>query len=91
MPLHLELFYSPHCPRCLKAREQLRSLAANWSEEHIQYQELDVLESLDRAVEVGVMQTPSLAVDGEAVAGPVPSPHALEKLLREKLRLKACS
>ena len=86
MAVHLELFYSPYCSRCRKARRQVRSLAAAWSEEHLQFRELDVLQELDRAVALGVLQTPALAIDGELIAGPVPSSQALETLLRRRLR-----
>ena len=86
MAVHLELFYSPFCPRCHKAREQVRSFAASWPAERLQLRELDVLQELERAVAVGVLQTPALAIDGELVAGPVPSKRALETLLRERLK-----
>jgi thioredoxin 1 len=86
MAVHLELFYSPYCSRCRKARQQVRALAAAWSAEHLQFRELDVLQELDRAVAVGVLQTPALAINGELIAGPVPSPRALETMLRQRLK-----
>lgn len=86
MAVHLELFYSPYCPRCRKAREQVRSLTANWPAERLHFRELDVLQELDRAVALGVLQTPALALDGQLIAGPVPSPRALETLLRQRLK-----
>lgn len=86
MAVHLELFYSPYCPRCRKAREQVRSFASNWPSERLQFRELDVLEELDRAVAVGVLQTPALAINGQLVAAPIPSGRALETLLRQTLK-----
>ena len=86
MAVHLELFYSPYCPRCRKAREQVRSLTAHWPTERLQFRELDVLQELDRAVAVGVLQTPALAIDGQLISGPVPSPRSLETLLRQRLK-----
>ena len=86
MALQLEFFYSPYCSRCRKARQQVRSLAASWSKEHLRLRELDVLHELDRAVAVGVLQTPALAIDGELIAGPIPARAALEKLLRQRLK-----
>jgi len=88
MAVSLELFYSPYCPRCRKAREQVRSFAARWPAERLRLRELDVLKELDRAVAVGVLQTPALAVDGKLIAGPVPSRNALEKLLRQRLNTR---
>jgi len=88
MAVSLELFYSPYCPRCRKAREEVRSFAARWPAERLRLCELDVLRELDRAVAVGVLQTPALAVDGKLIAGPVPSRNALEKLLRQRLNTR---
>lgn len=87
MAVHLELFYSPYCSRCRKARERVRAFAADWPAERLRFRELDVLQELDRAVAVGVLQTPALAVDGQLIAGSVPSPRALEKLLWQRLRM----
>jgi len=85
MTVEVEFFYSPYCRRCRKARERLRALAGAWSEEQLRLRERDVLEALDRAVAVGVIQTPALVIDGRLVPGPVPSRRALEKLMREHL------
>jgi len=84
--MQVELFYSPYCPRCRKARAQVRSLTAQWPAERLQFRELDVLQELDRAVTLGVLQTPALAIDGRLIAAPLPSARALERLLRERLR-----
>ncbi len=86
MVVNLELFYSPYCSRCRKAREQVRSFASSWSREQIQLREVDVLQELDRAVAVGVLQTPALAINGELVAAPIPSGRALDTLLRGRIR-----
>ena len=85
MRLHVELFYSPYCPRCRKARQQVRALAAAWSAK-VQFRELDVVQELDRAVSLGVLRTPALAIEGEVIAGPVPSPRSLETLFRKRLK-----
>ena len=47
--------------------------------------EHDVVKSLDRAVAVGVRATPALAIDGELLAGPVPSPRVLRALVRQRI------
>ena len=85
MALDLEIFYSPYCPRCRKARKEVRLLATAWPAARLRYRERDVLEDLERAVAVGVLQTPALAMDGRLIAGPVPSRKALKELLRRRL------
>lgn len=83
MPAELELFYSPYCLHCRKAREQLRVLAGAWSKAGLRLREHDVLEEVDRAVAIGVRKTPALAIDGKLIAGSIPSRRVLERLLRQ--------
>ncbi len=85
MAVRLELFYSPYCPHCGRARALLRALAAVWPPGALQLRELDVVEEIERAVALGVVRTPTLAIDGTLLAGRVISRKALEKLLRERL------
>lgn len=85
MAVRLELFYSPYCPHCGKARALLKALAADWPTGSLQLRELDVVEEIERAVALGVVRTPALAIDGALLAGRVISRKALEKLLRERL------
>lgn len=89
MPLNLELFYSPYCSRCGKTRRALRAFATAWPVERLTLREQNVLEALERAVAVGVTQTPALAIDGKLVPGPVPSVRALAALVRERLSEQA--
>lgn len=86
MTIKLELFYSPFCPSCRKARERVRSIATNWPAGCLEVHELDVVKELDRAVARGVMQTPALAIDGVLVKGSVPSRKMLLSLLRQRLK-----
>lgn len=86
MTIKLELFYSPYCPRCRKARERVRSIAASWPAGSLEVHELDVVKELDRAVARGVMQTPALAIDEVLVKGSVPSGEMLLALLRQRLK-----
>ncbi|MGH8130819.1 MAG: glutaredoxin family protein [Steroidobacteraceae bacterium] len=85
MAVNLELFYSPYCPRCRKARRELSALAAEWPAGQLSLREIDVVQALDRAVAVGVQRTPALAIDGQLVAGPVPSTRELETMVRQRL------
>ncbi|MGH8131266.1 MAG: glutaredoxin family protein [Steroidobacteraceae bacterium] len=85
MIVNLELFYSPYCSRCHKARQQLRALTTAWPDGELVLREHDVVKALARAVAVGVRATPALAIDGELLAGPVPSPRALRALIRQQM------
>ena len=67
MPLEIELFYSPYCTRCAAARQRLRALLCGAAGRHLAYRERNVLENLERAVELGVTATPALAIGGRLV------------------------
>lgn len=86
MTIKLELFYSPYCPRCRKARNRLRSVVNSWPGSCFELCELSVVDELERAVAVGVQQTPALAIDGELIVGPLPSLDLLQTLLRQRLK-----
>jgi predicted DsbA family dithiol-disulfide isomerase len=68
MSVEIELFYSPWCLRCAAARRRLRALVAGSADGKLDYRERNVLENLERAVELGVTATPALAIGGRLVA-----------------------
>lgn len=67
MPLEIELFYSPYCTRCATARRRVQALLAAPADRKFIYRERNVLENLERAVELGVTATPALAIAGKLV------------------------
>lgn len=67
MATEIELFYSPYCRRCANARRRLRALVTSLACPNLYYRERDVLENLERAVDLGVTTTPALAIDGRLV------------------------
>lgn len=67
MPLEIELFYSPYCTRCTAARRRLRALLSGAARDDFTYRERNVLENLERAVELGVTATPALAIASKLV------------------------
>lgn len=76
----IELFYSPGCSQCASAREGLKATAER-TVAGIEWRELNVLEDLNYAVELGVLTLPALAVDGELLFSSLPTPHQLREAL----------
>lgn len=74
--MKIELFYSPGCTRCEGPRRDLKTAvlqqfpAAQWIE-------CNVLEDLDRAVALGVLSLPALAVDDRLVFPKLPGTEPL--------------
>ncbi|HKT31041.1 MAG TPA: thioredoxin family protein [Gammaproteobacteria bacterium] len=68
MPLNVELFISPYCRRCEGVRKSLRAVLSGLPADVAHVEERNVLEHLDRAVELGVTATPALALNGTLMA-----------------------
>ncbi len=66
------------CPRCKKLAENAEAAAKAAGIEY----ELEKVTDMDMIVQMGVMMTPALAVDGEIkVSGRVPDVEAVKKML----------
>lgn len=81
--MKVELFYSPGCAECEAAQAALKA-AAHQAVTNIEWRELNVLEELDYAVELGVLSLPSIAVDGELVFTALPTPKQLHEALHRR-------
>ena len=84
MPVQVEVFASPGCSKCGHAKAVLRKLAEELGGERIRWREVNILEEMDHAVELGVMSTPAIAIDGELVFTGLPSKGKLEAELRSR-------
>src|SRR5258708_13551553 len=78
--MKVELFYSPGCSQCAAAREGLKAIAEQ-TVTCIEWHELNVLEELDHAVEVGVLTLPAVVVDGKLLFSSLPTQHQLREAL----------
>ena len=80
--MKVELIYAPGCAECMTARVDLRS-AAEAAVAGVEWTEINVLDALDYAVELGVLTLPALAIDGSLVFAALPAPAQLrQELLR---------
>lgn len=83
--LKVEIFSSPGCGKCGHAKTTLHKIADEFGEDRIQWREVNILEELDYAVELGVLSTPAIAIDGELRFTSLPSANALRQQLTELL------
>jgi thioredoxin 1 len=70
--MKVELFHTPGCSECVAAHIRLRT-AAQEAVKDLEWREVNVLDDLDHAIELGVMTLPSIAVDGELVFTSMPT------------------
>lgn len=87
MSISIEVFSSPGCSKCSHAKEVLRKLADELGSDKIQWREVNILNEIDHAVELGVMSTPSIAINGELVFASLPSAKKLRAELERRLDL----
>ena len=85
--MKVELLYSPGCKQCDTARSGLKGAAEQTCiDGPLEWLELNVLEHLDYAVELGVLTLPAIAIDGELVFASLPSARELSAELSHRTR-----
>ncbi len=85
MSINVEVFSSPGCGKCGHAKEVLRKLVLEIGADKIQWRVVNILEELDYAVKVGVLSTPSIAINGVLVFTSLPSSSKLRVELEARL------
>ena len=81
----VELFTADLCPRCDQAKEDLHAVIDELGAEHFDLCLVNVVKNLDRAVELGVLSTPAIVVEGELVFAGMPSRKKLKATLEQSL------
>ncbi|MCS0588298.1 thioredoxin family protein [Massilia norwichensis] len=61
--MKIELFYAPGCDKCAANRENLKAAASQCIPD-VEWCELNVLEHMEYAVELGVLTLPAIAIEG---------------------------
>ena len=82
--MKVELFYTPGCEKCADNKDELRTVATELVPDLV-WRELNVLDELDYAVEVGVVTLPSIAIDGEVLFSSLPTCRQLRRELIKRL------
>ncbi len=83
MTVKIEVFTAPGCSKCGQAKVVLQRVAEALG--GVEWREVNVLEDLDRAVALGVLSTPAIAIDGELVYTGLPSAARLRSELERRL------
>ena len=85
MGIKVEVFSSPGCSKCGHARELLKKIALEKGEQNLSWREVNILEELDYAVQLGVLSTPAIAIDGELLFTGLPSARKLQAVLEQRI------
>ena len=80
--LSVELFFAGGCSKCAEAREALREAAQ--STPGVDWKEIDIAKNPNRAVDLGVLSTPAIAIDGELIFKTLPTASDLRHAVRTR-------
>ena len=83
--IKIEVFSSPGCGKCRRAKDILRKMVSEMEKNFIEWREVNILEELDYSVELGVLSTPAIAVNGKLVFTGLPSAKKLKDFLNQKI------
>ncbi len=85
MSIQVEVFTAPGCGKCGRAKDVLKAVVETWSDNGIEWREVNILDEIDYAVRLGVLSTPAIAIDGELVFTALPSEKKLRQLIEKRL------
>jgi glutaredoxin len=86
MAITVEVFATPGCDRCARARHVVQSLVDALGDERLHWRAVDVVEEIDYAVSLGILSTPAIVIDGELVFTSLPNSRALRRELQQRLQ-----
>jgi thioredoxin len=88
MMTKIEIFIAPGCGKCGKARHVLEDIVNEMGADKFEWREVNVLEEMDYAIELGVVTTPAIAIQGKLVFSALPSAKKLKLALLEGNRIE---
>lgn len=81
----IELFYVEGCHQCIQNRETLM-MAAQQAVPDVIWREVNVLEEMEYAVELGILSLPAIVIDKKLAFTRMPSKDQLVKALHQRIR-----
>lgn len=85
MSMKVEMFYTPGCAACVAQHDELRA-AAEAIVKDLEWHDINILDDVDRAVDLGVLTLPSIVIDGALTFTSMPTVAQLRKALIERTR-----
>ncbi len=83
MSVVVELLESNFCPKCAVVKDRVEKVA---KEMGVKVRLLDPIEDADRIVELGILTSPAVVVNGKVkFAGVVPTEEKIRKAIEEEL------
>lgn len=83
--INVEVFSSPGCGKCTQAKSLLQTVVEEMGQGRFTWRDVNILEEMDYAVELGVITSPAIAIDGKLVFSSLPSVDKLRAELGKRL------
>ena len=83
--IKVEVFTAPGCAKCGRAKQVLEDIVNGMSASKFEWREVNILQEMDYAIELGVLSTPSIAINGELVFTALPSAKQLLQALENSI------
>lgn len=82
--MRIDVLRATGCAKCLRETPELRA-AAEAVDPNVEWRELDIVQAIDYAVELGVLKPPAVAINGELVFHSLPTTKALTAAMQSRL------
>lgn len=79
--IRVDIFTSSSCSRCAKAKAQLQQLIKELGPEQFEYREVNIIDEIDYAVEMGVLNASAIAINGTLAFAISPKAQTLRNKL----------
>ena len=86
MQIKVETFSTAGCGKCAATRDALKAVVDELGPDRVSWREIDVLDELDYAVQLGILAPPAMAIDGELVFPALPTPERLRAELIKRCK-----
>ena len=81
--IKIDVFTAPGCGKCGKAKDMLKNIVLSMEHsKELSWNEINILEDIDYAVDLGVLSTPAIAINGELIFTSLPKVNELEAVIR---------
>ncbi|MDT8283013.1 MAG: thioredoxin family protein [Gammaproteobacteria bacterium] len=81
----IEVFTAPGCGKCGKAKDELEAIVNQLGNDKFEWREVNILQEMDYAIELGVLSTPSIVINGDLVFTALPSARQLLQALENSM------
>lgn len=77
----IDVFVLPGCSRCSDGLDALKEMVASFGPDKFVWNERDLLQNIGAAVDLGILATPAIAINGKLAFTALPCPRRFQEAL----------